>query len=114
MTLLSIVASNAIAVPLCTTHPSHELRYIIDQSDAMMLLSSDMFKDKAKEVLSEGTINQPIIGLNTILEGSQSAERVELVESTSNAGGLMLYTSGTTSRPVSNPARINDPRLTPM
>jgi acyl-coenzyme A synthetase/AMP-(fatty) acid ligase len=67
----------------------------------MMLLSSEMFKDKAQDVIKEGITNKPIIGLNKILEGHKSAERVELVNAGPDTGGLMLYTSGTTSRPVS-------------
>jgi len=114
VTLLSIFANNAVAVPLCTTHPSYELRYIIDQSEAMMLLSSEKFKDKAQDVLSEGTINQPIIAVEKILEGTKSTESIELVECSSNDGGLMLYTSGTTSRPVSLRSTVNQITLLTM
>lgn len=63
VTLLSIFANNSIAVPLCTTFPNHELRYIIDQSEALMLLSSQKFKDKAQDVIEEGTTNKPIIAI---------------------------------------------------
>ena len=100
MTLLSIFANNAVAVPLCTTHPNYELRYIIDQSEALMLLSSEKFQEKARDVIIEGTTNKPIIGVEKILEGSKSAERIELEDFASDQGGLMLYTSGTTGRPV--------------
>ena len=101
MSLLSILANNAIAVPLCTTFPNHELRYIIDQSEALMLLSSEKFKDKARDVIEEGTVNKPIVAVEKIMEGSKSAERIILEDSGPDSGGVMLYTSGTTNRPVS-------------
>src|ERR1700760_75784 len=100
VTLLSIFANDAIAVPLCTTHPNHELRYIIDQSESLMLLASARFQDKAEDVIKEGTQNKPMISVEKIIEGSKSAERIELENATTSNGGLMLYTSGTTSRPV--------------
>jgi malonyl-CoA/methylmalonyl-CoA synthetase len=101
VTLLSIFANGAVAVPLCTTHPDHELRYIIDQSEALVLLSSERFREKARDVVKEGTVNKPILGVDKILEGSVSAEKVELVPVEKDESALMLYTSGTTSRPVS-------------
>jgi malonyl-CoA/methylmalonyl-CoA synthetase len=100
VTLLSIFANDAVAVPLCTTFPNHELRYVIDQSESLMLLASAKFKDKAEDVIKEGTRKKPIVSVEKISEGNKSAERVDLEETTTNNGGLMLYTSGTTSRPV--------------
>jgi malonyl-CoA/methylmalonyl-CoA synthetase len=106
VTLLSIFGNDAIAVPLCTTHPNNELRYIIDQSEALMLLASDKFKDKAEEIVKEDVKNKPLLGVEKIMEGSKSAERIELEDTKSENGGLMLYTSGTTSRPVGFPQII--------
>ena len=62
MTLLSILAAHAIAVPLSPTFPSHELRYIIDQSESLMLLSSEKFQDKADDVLKRACRRAPSIG----------------------------------------------------
>ena len=66
-----------------------------------MLLASDKFKDKARDVIKEGTENKPIVAVEKIMEGSKSAERIILESPGPDSGGLMLYTSGTTSRPVS-------------
>jgi malonyl-CoA/methylmalonyl-CoA synthetase len=60
VTLLSILAAHAIAVPLSPTFPAHELRYIIDQSESLMLLSSEKFQSQADDVLSEGMETKPI------------------------------------------------------
>lgn len=101
VTFLAILGSNAIAVPLAPAFPAHELRYILDHSEAHMLLSSSKFADKAKEVLKEGLEKEPIHSqIKKIEQGSTASGKVELTGSEDNAkGGMMLYTSGTTSRP---------------
>ena len=100
VTLLSIFANHSIAVPLCTTFPDHELRYIIDQSQSLMLLSSEKFQDKAQNVVKEGLESKPLVGVEKIKEGNKSSEHITLEAPVSEDGGMMLYTSGTTSRPV--------------
>ena len=99
VTLLSILAAHAIAVPLSPTFPAHELRYIIDQSESLMLLSSDKFQDKADEVLKEGMETSPINWKREKIMMGKQDDYVTLEEPTSTKGGMMLYTSGTTSRP---------------
>jgi len=109
VTLLSIFANNSIAVPLCTTFPNHELRYIIDQSQALMLLSSEKFREKALDVTKEDLQNKPIVAVEKITEGKKSSENITLEEVKSDdEGGMMLYTSGTTSRPVGHAFRHED------
>jgi len=99
VTLLSIFANHSIAVPLCTTFPDHELRYIIDQSQSLMLLSSEKFQDKAQNVVKEGLESKPLVGVEKIKEGNKNSEHITLEKPASKDGGMMLYTSGTTSRP---------------
>jgi malonyl-CoA/methylmalonyl-CoA synthetase len=99
VTLLSILASHAIAVPLSPTFPAHELRYIIDQSESLMLLSSEMFQAKADEVLKEGMETAPINYKQEKIMMGKTDDYVTLEEPTSDKGGMMLYTSGTTNRP---------------
>ncbi|KAH7126874.1 hypothetical protein B0J11DRAFT_526676 [Dendryphion nanum] len=99
VTLLSILAAHAIAVPLSPTFPAHELRYIIDHSEALMLLSSEKFQDKADEVLKEGLETSPINYKQEKIMTGKTDDYVTLEEPTSTKGGMMLYTSGTTSRP---------------
>jgi malonyl-CoA/methylmalonyl-CoA synthetase len=99
VTFLSILAAHAIAVPLSPTFPAHELRYILDQCGSLMLLSSEKFQDKADEVLKEGMETAPInYKQEKIMMGKQD-DYVTLKEPTSDKGGMMLYTSGTTNRP---------------
>lgn len=99
MTLLSILAAHAIAVPLSPTFPAHELRYILDQSEALMLLSSEKFQDKADEVLKEGLESKPINYKQEKIMLGKTDDYVTLESPTSTKGGMMLYTSGTTNRP---------------
>ncbi|KAL9627368.1 MAG: hypothetical protein Q9204_006616 [Flavoplaca sp. TL-2023a] len=100
VTLLSILGSNCIAVPLSSSFPASEIRYILDNSESLLLLSSEKFKSKADEVLREGLEKKPIsASIEKKAEGHQSSELVQLEENSDDQSGLMLYTSGTTSRP---------------
>jgi malonyl-CoA/methylmalonyl-CoA synthetase len=105
VTLLSIFGAHSIALPLSPAFPAHELQYIMDQSQASMLLSSAKFDGKAQEVMKEGLEAKPQhIKLEKKL-GDSEHEKVTLQDSTDGDGGMMLYTSGTTNRPVSLNAR---------
>lgn len=66
-----------------------------------MLLSSTRFRSKAEEVLKEGLERQlkhEVVKKKT--SGATSGEQVQLEKLEGDLGGMMLYTSGTTSRPV--------------
>ncbi|KAF2794782.1 acetyl-CoA synthetase-like protein [Melanomma pulvis-pyrius CBS 109.77] len=99
VTLLSILAAHAIAVPLSPAFPAHELRYILDQSESLVLLSSEKFQEKADEVLKEGMETSPINYKQDKIMLGKTDDYVTLEDPTSDKGGMMLYTSGTTSRP---------------
>jgi malonyl-CoA/methylmalonyl-CoA synthetase len=99
VTLLSILAAHAVAVPLSPTFPAHELRYIIDQSESLMLLSSEKFQSQADDVLKEGMETKPINYKQEKIMMGKTDDYVTLEEPTSEKGGMMLYTSGTTNRP---------------
>ncbi|KAL6150959.1 hypothetical protein ACJQWK_10724 [Exserohilum turcicum] len=99
VTLLSILAAHSIAVPLSPAFPAHELRYILDQSESLMLLSSEKFQGQADDVLSEGMATKPIHYKQEKIMMGKTDDYVTLEEPTSREGGIMLYTSGTTNRP---------------
>ncbi|KAL1645233.1 hypothetical protein SLS58_003940 [Diplodia intermedia] len=100
VTLLSILASNAIAVPMSPAFPAHELQYIVNQSAALMLLASEKFQQKAQDVLKEGLEHEPISAkVEKTFETASSSGAVELDAVPDEKGGMMLYTSGTTNRP---------------
>lgn len=100
VTLLSILGAHSIALPMSPGFPTAELRYIMDQSQASVLVSSKKFDGKAQELLSVGLETIPRhISLEKKLGGGERRE-VTLEGPTHGAGGMMLYTSGTTNRPV--------------
>ncbi len=101
VTLLSILASNSIAVPLPPSFPESELGYIIDNSEPSILLSSSKFKEKAEELAGDKLTNLTIAaGVDQNSADNDTGVQVQLETIQAYAGGLMLYTSGTTSRPV--------------
>jgi malonyl-CoA/methylmalonyl-CoA synthetase len=102
VTLLAILALRSIAVPLSPGFPTPELQYILDNSQASLLLSSDKFRAKADEAVSSLKQDRPShVLLQEHAETAAAAEPVELVQEDLGSAGLMLYTSGTTNRPVS-------------
>ncbi|KAL8785794.1 MAG: hypothetical protein Q9213_003172 [Squamulea squamosa] len=79
-----------------------QIEGLSDNSEALLLLSSDKFQSKADEVLKEGLEKKPILStVDKRFEGSQYSEDVQLEKSDDDQSGMMLYTSGTTSRPAS-------------
>lgn len=101
MTLLAIMGSDAIALPLAPSFPASELRYILNNSEAMALLASAKFKSKAEEILKEGVETSPILSvLEKRIEGSTETSSPTLEAVSGSNAGMMLYTSGTTNRPV--------------
>ena len=101
MTLLAIIGSDAIALPLAPSFPPSELRYILNNSEALALLTSTKFKAKAEEVLKEGLDKALVLNvLEKRLTGSTSTSKPTLESFGPSNGGMMLYTSGTTNRPV--------------
>jgi len=65
-----------------------------------MLLSSAKFKPKAQEVMKTGLTSNPIRVELVKHQGGSVHEEVTLEDSDPGSAGLMLYTSGTTNRPV--------------
>ena len=106
MTFLSILACDSVAVPLSSGFPASEIRYILENSEAVTLLSSRKFQEKAEEVLKEGIEHLPRKPVLNVVEKRLSGDgedEVQLVPLPMTKGGMMLYTSGTTSRPVKMP-----------
>ncbi|AEO53352.1 hypothetical protein MYCTH_2294540 [Thermothelomyces thermophilus ATCC 42464] len=99
VTLLAILAAKSIAVPLSPAFPAPELQYILNHSEALMLLSSAKFTSKAEEVLKTELDFQPVHLQLEKFQGNGVHEKVTLEKSDPGSAGMMLYTSGTTNRP---------------
>ncbi len=100
MTLLAILAAKSIAVPLSPAFPAPELQYILNHSEALLLLSSSKFASKAQEVLRTELDVEPAYLQLSKFQGGGNHEKVTLEKTGPGAAGMMLYTSGTTNRPV--------------
>lgn len=100
MTLLAILAAKSIAVPLSPAFPASELQYIINHSAALMLLASNRFTPKAQEVLKTELDAEPTFVQLNKFEGGSAHQKITLEKTGPGAAGMMLYTSGTTNRPV--------------
>ncbi|EFW99631.1 2-succinylbenzoate-ligase [Grosmannia clavigera kw1407] len=100
VTLLAILAARSIAVPLSPAFPVPELQYIVDHSEAALVLSSAKFQHKIKDLLAVDLVSKPTyVDLAKHLGGAPH-EAVELdAELDAGGAGIMLYTSGTTNRP---------------
>lgn len=99
VTLLSVLGGHGIALPMSPAFPAQELQYVMDQSEASLMLSSSKFFKKAQEVEALGMAAKPKLVELEKKMGGGAVEKVSLESSCEGKGGLMLYTSGTTNRP---------------
>ncbi|KAK4129429.1 acetyl-CoA synthetase-like protein [Parathielavia appendiculata] len=99
VTLLAILAAKSIAVPLSPAFPPPELQYILNHSEALVLLSSAKFTQKAEEVLRTELDVEPAYLQLSKFQGGGHHEKITLEKMGSDSAGMMLYTSGTTNRP---------------
>ncbi|KAJ5806763.1 hypothetical protein N7474_010355 [Penicillium riverlandense] len=100
VTLLAILANDAIALPLAPSFPAGELQYILDNSQAKVLLSTEKYADKAREILRAGLDREPVFDIRSKIQKGAAGESVTLEDAKKpSSSGMMLYTSGTTARP---------------
>jgi acyl-CoA synthetase (AMP-forming)/AMP-acid ligase II len=99
--LFSILAADAIAVPLSPAFPVAELKYILNHSEASTLLATERYAEKARALVQDGFDQDLVVDIRPkIMQGSTHSHAIPLASSQLPRGGLMLYTSGTTNRPV--------------
>ncbi|KAG6010019.1 hypothetical protein E4U21_000461 [Claviceps maximensis] len=102
VTLLASLAARSISIPMSPAFPAPELQYILDHSQASLLVSSSKFASKAHQVLATPLEAKPVHLELPKHVGGQHGTRdsaVALQGSDPGSAGLMLYTSGTTNRP---------------
>lgn len=112
--MLAIFASDAIALPLSPSFPTGELQYILDNSEAKMLLATEKYANKAEQVLKAGLQREPLFDIRQKLKKGADNASVQLEDLKHPAsGGMMLYTSGTTNRPAGafSPIYKNRPNI---
>lgn len=85
--------AGGIAVPLCISHPLPELEYVIADSGAEIIVVHPVFREKLQALADKKGIRF-ILTPEALL-----AEAVELPDVSEDRRAMILYTSGTTSRP---------------
>ena len=105
VTILTVWALGGFAVPLCTTHPIHEMLYTVTDSDASVILATQHFEAKIKELVAEvqkeSSEKRSLLMIPQHQPGT-SGTVPELVDSPIAdpiRHALMIYTSGTTGKP---------------
>jgi acyl-CoA synthetase (AMP-forming)/AMP-acid ligase II len=99
--LFSILAADAIAVPLSPAFPVAELKYILNHSEASTVLATERYADKARALVEDSLESGVVVDIRPkIIQASSHSQSITLDKLQSPRGGLMLYTSGTTNRPV--------------
>lgn len=93
------MAARSIAVPLSPAFPAPELQYILNQSEASILVSSLKFDIKAQQVLGSELDTRPAHLELPKHQGGNKQEPITWEEAGPGEAGMMLYTSGTTNRP---------------
>lgn len=100
VTLLSVLASGAIAVPLAPSFPISELEYVVNHSEAEILIASDKNWAKAQELMRRNNSeNLSSFKVEELFSDEKQGMQVRVGEAHTH-GGIMLYTSGTTNKPV--------------
>ncbi|MGD1842091.1 MAG: acyl-CoA synthetase [Thermonemataceae bacterium] len=91
--LLGIWQAGGIAVPMCITHPTAELQYVLEDTGCKVLITDKQYYVKAKALAEQVDIQiiqyDAIENINTSLAFQPS----------SDGNALMIYTSGTTGKP---------------
>ncbi len=85
--------AGGIAVPLCFSHPIPELEYVLENSQAELLVGSNQIDEKLQALAQKFPVK--LLLINDLKEGRKSC----LPPVDSNRRAMILYTSGTTSRP---------------
>lgn len=97
--------SGLILVPISTHLTASEVAYILDDSDARLLITTRLFGPLVQQMQTQG-MKLPLLTYGANIEGGgeSSAERLlfacpDAPIADQSAGRLMLYSSGTTGRP---------------
>ena len=101
VTKWAIWRAGAIAVPLCTQHPPPELRHVIRDSGASVVIAHPTLAQRLHDVCAELAI--PLQLTDTLMRNSDGEPARSLSPALPHVeperGALILYTSGTTGKP---------------
>lgn len=85
--------AGGIAVPLALSHPAHELEYVLDDTQASAMIADKASGDRLQALASGRGL--PLLPFDKAIE----RETTKLPALNADRRAMILYTSGTTSRP---------------
>jgi len=91
--LIGIWRAGGIAVPLCVSHPDPELEYVIKDSGAGFVIAGEEFAGRLERISAAQGAGFFLSG--NVIEG----EAAPLPDLNESRRAMIIYTSGTTSRP---------------
>ena len=89
----AIWQAGGVAVPLCTTHPLSSLQYVIEDTQAEIIVISPEFEMILKDLATDKNIRL------IVLNNSENQVIRDLPSLTPERKAMILYTSGTTNLP---------------
>ena len=89
--------AGGIAVPLAISHPAAELRYVIEDADAAIVVASADFADLASEAIGDQV--RRLVSTDELLVQSPPVPSASLPEVAEDRRAMIVYTSGTTGKP---------------
>lgn len=93
VTQWAVWRAGGIAVPLCTMHPAQELAYVIEDSQATIVVAHPMFAELLKPIAQAQ--GKRFLTTDELAQG----EVVALPNVASERPAMLVYTSGTTNKP---------------
>jgi malonyl-CoA/methylmalonyl-CoA synthetase len=97
-TLLAIWQAGGVAVPLCLQHPPPEWAYVLDDTQPRAVVVHDEFADRIRSLADERSL-RVINVTNVVASHGTPPVGLEEPEYSASRRALILYTSGTTSKP---------------
>ena len=89
----AIWQAGGVAVPLCLTHPLPSLQYVIEDTNATIVVVSPEYAPILSDLCKERSIRLVVLGSEEI------KENVTLPSIDTTRRAMILYTSGTTNKP---------------
>ena len=85
--------AGGIAVPLCAQHPLPSLQYVVEDTEPTMLITGSDHTEMMTTLSDQ--VGRPLVAVSTLF----SSAPVALPEVKVSRSAMILYTSGTTSKP---------------
>lgn len=95
--LFAIWSVNAIGVPLCLSHPTHELSYTLSDSDTSVVIYHPQFESRLAPLLQ----SRKGVSLSQIPSSDNALSTFDISKLSvpGSGGALIVYTSGSTGKP---------------